>query len=211
MNARRDIFFSSFSGLLSVVLAVAGGIASASVLESAKVLPILLTGVVSAFAAAATSVFMLRRLKARIAAKKIFFVYSHKDIETATKLSLLLRGAGFRPWLDVEKLLPGQMWKKEIDRALAESGAAIILISENLFTSKYALRELDAVLKQFRSASVGSIPIIPVRVDDTVPPDDFGDIQWLDLRRPDAEEQLLKGLSLITRSGQSSQAGESET
>ncbi len=50
--------------------------------------------------------------------KKVFISYAREDIETAGKLYYDLRKAGLEPWMDKIDLLPGQIWKTEVEKAI---------------------------------------------------------------------------------------------
>ncbi len=52
---------------------------------------------------------------------QVFISYARKDQEMARKLYNDLSGAGVKPRLDVEDILPGQNWKVITKRALSES------------------------------------------------------------------------------------------
>lgn len=158
----------------------------------------LIIAVLSAGAGAVSSLYMLKRLRERRNARRVFIIYAQPDLESAKELSNLLKERGFAPWLDEEQLLPGQVWKKEVERALYESGTAIVLVSSNLLNSTFALAELTTALKLLRSDSDRITPVIPVRLDDTPPPDSLADIQWVDIGAADAQDRLIRGLEMAT-------------
>jgi|GEM_PF-1630659 hypothetical protein len=166
--------------------------------QSENQLLLLYAGAIFACFAAVTSVIAARRVMFRQAAKRVFILYSHRDRAAAIHVSNLLANARYEPWLDVHQLLPGQVWSVEIFRALRDSGAAIVIVSENLNKSEFVKLELAALVKQFRSGDASSTPIIPIRIDDALPPDELADIQWLDLREDGSTEQLLRGLAFVT-------------
>ncbi|HAO21517.1 MAG TPA: serine/threonine-protein kinase pkn1, partial [Desulfobacteraceae bacterium] len=47
-----------------------------------------------------------------------------------------LKNAGLEPWLDTEDLLPGQLWKTAIDKAIRESSYFLVLLSFNSVTKE---------------------------------------------------------------------------
>src|SRR5258708_30685519 len=49
---------------------------------------------------------------------RVFLAYAEEDRAAARKLYGELRKAGFEPWMDQEKLLPGQNWPRAIERAI---------------------------------------------------------------------------------------------
>lgn len=191
----------SFIPLISSIIGII--LTGLSVLEKHNNLTgslgILLTGTLFAAIAAFFSIYTSRRIKSSQIERRIFIVYARKDIETAKEVANLLRKANLEPWLDIDNIVPGQIWKDEINRAMASSGAAIILISEHLMAGNYSRHEMDMLLKGFKSGGVKSIPIIPVRIDDTTPPDDLSEIQWLDFWSENSRDKLLKGIMFVTR------------
>ncbi len=48
----------------------------------------------------------------------VFLAYAQEDRPTVRKLYAALQKAGFEPWMDEEKLLPGQNWPRAIERAI---------------------------------------------------------------------------------------------
>ena len=48
---------------------------------------------------------------------RIFIAYVHEDAEIALRLYRDLKAHGLAPWMDSQKLLPGQNWPREIGRA----------------------------------------------------------------------------------------------
>src|SRR5690242_1844111 len=51
-------------------------------------------------------------------APQVFLAYVVEDLAPARRLCGALRAEGFSPWLDKEKLLPGQNWPRAIERAI---------------------------------------------------------------------------------------------
>lgn len=201
VKVNRDQMIAVFGSLFAVGAAIVGSVSSASLHESMSEVTIyyMLVGLIFSATAAVVSVIMVRGIAARRMARRVFIVYSHKDMEAASKISKILKSSGFEPWLDVEQLLPGQMWKSEIDRAIGESGATIVILSENLQKSEFARQEMAMVVKRLNSGDVKAIPVIPVRIDNSTLPEELTGIHWVDLNAPDAEERLLRGLVFVTR------------
>jgi hypothetical protein len=48
----------------------------------------------------------------------VFLAYAEEDRPIVRKLYAALQQAGFEPWMDQEKLLPGQNWPRAIERAI---------------------------------------------------------------------------------------------
>ena len=52
---------------------------------------------------------------------QVFLAYVEEDFATVRELANGLQAAGFSPWLDKQKLLPGQNWPRSIQRAIGIS------------------------------------------------------------------------------------------
>jgi hypothetical protein len=85
------------------------------------------------------------------------------------------------PWLDEEKLLPGQDWNLEIERAVEASDAVIVCISSTLVTKEgYVQKELRKVLDIALEKLEGAIFVVPVRLNDCELPRQIKDKQAID-------------------------------
>jgi len=62
---------------------------------------------------------------------RIFLAYAEEDRAEVRKLYSALQRAGFEPWMDQEKLLPGQNWPRAIDRAIDLSRLGYRRVVEN--------------------------------------------------------------------------------
>lgn len=160
--------------------------------------PILAALVASAYAAAA-SIYFSRLRERRLRHGRIFLIYNSRDRDVARKLSAMLKEKGYRPWLDVEEIVPGQHWLPSIIKALSESSAAVVLVSENsnATESSFFRRELEMAKEMMRSRDELSSPVIPVRLDDSPVPSDLAGVHWLDMRQQDAIDDLDRGLKRV--------------
>lgn len=85
------------------------------------------------------------------------------------------------PWLDEEKLLPGQDWNLEIEKAVEASDAVIVCVSSTSIGKEgYVQKELRKVLNIALEKLEGAIFILPVRLDDCELPRQLRDKQALD-------------------------------
>lgn len=63
---------------------------------------------------------------------RIFLCHSSQDKQTVRDLYQLFRNESWLdPWLDEEKLLPGQDWDIEIEKAVEKSHVVIVFLSNN--------------------------------------------------------------------------------
>jgi len=105
------------------------------------------------------------------------------------------------PWLDEEKLLPGQDWDMEIEKAVEASDSVIVCLSNNSVTKEgYLQKELRKVLSMADDKPEGTIFIIPLRLDDCQPPRSLAKWQYVDyfpLKQSEvAYQRLLQALKV---------------
>jgi len=129
---------------------------------------------------------------------KVFLSHASEDKPKVRSLCRRLKADGFDPWLDEERLLPGQDWNLEIEQALRSSGA-ILLCFSSLSVQKEGViqREYKRAMRIQEEKPEGAIFVIPVRLDDCEMPFFIQDIQWVDY--PDGYTKLV--LALQTRAG----------
>ncbi len=60
---------------------------------------------------------------------RVFLAYAKEDRAEVKKLYTDLHNAGFEPWMDHEKLLPGQNWCRAIERAIELADFIVICFS----------------------------------------------------------------------------------
>lgn len=96
--------------------------------------------------------------------KKIFISYSHKDKSYFERLNVHLKPLEkkglIEPWSDT-RISAGEHWKKEIEKALDSSQAAILLISADFLASDFIVNnELPPLLTKANNDGATIIPII---------------------------------------------------
>jgi hypothetical protein len=104
------------------------------------------------------------------------------------------------PWLDKDKILPGQQWQVVIEKAVECADIVIV------FLSNHSVQKEGFVQRELRYASVmalekpeSTIFLIPVRTEDCPAPRSLRDLQWVNYfgNEKDASfENLLQALRL---------------
>ena len=126
---------------------------------------------------------------------RVFLSYAHADAMPARKLYKYLREKGFNVWFDEEKLVPGQDWQVEIEKAIYNSDAAIICLSRNSIEKEgFVQKEFKFALDKTLEIPEGRIFVIPVRLQECEVPIRMGRLHWVDLYKDDGYKKLLKGL-----------------
>jgi len=98
---------------------------------------------------------------------RVFLCHSSQDKPIVRELYQRLLAEGWiDPWLDEEKLLPGQDWDMEIEKAVEVADAVIVFLSNESVTKEgYVQKELRKVLDVADEKPDGEIFVIPVRIN----------------------------------------------
>ena len=133
---------------------------------------------------------------------RVFLCHASQDKPAIRNLyKRLVREPWIDPWLDEEKLLPGQDWNLEIEKAVEASDAVIVCLSSTSVAKEgYVQKELRQVLDIALEKVEGAIFILPVRLDDCELPRRLRDRQALDYFPPSkqtaAYEKLKASLNI---------------
>ncbi len=103
---------------------------------------------------------------------RVFLCHSSKDKSAVRELYKKLRTETWiDPWLDEEKLFPGQDWHEEIEKAVEATDVVVVLLSKQSVSQEgYVQRELKLALDVADEKPENTIFIIPLRLDDCPAP-----------------------------------------
>ena len=88
----------------------------------------------------------------------VFVSYASEDRLHAINVASVLRAAGFNPWFDKDKLLPGVDWKTAIEEAVEDADAVVICVSRDSITKKgYLQEEIAKALAVAKEQPTGSV------------------------------------------------------
>jgi hypothetical protein len=133
---------------------------------------------------------------------RVFLCHSSGDKPTVRELYQKLSSEGWMDvWLDEEKLLPGQDWNLEIEKALHVSDAILVVLSNGSVSKEgYVQKELRFALNIALEKPEGTIFILPLRLEACEFPSRLRSIQGIDYFPPERREasyaKLLKSLKL---------------
>lgn len=97
---------------------------------------------------------------------RVFVAYVDEDRPHALRLYDALEAAGFAPWMDVRKLVPGQNWPRAIEGAIEAADFFVACFSENSVRKKGGFQaEIRYALDCARQVPLDEIFIVPVRLD----------------------------------------------
>ena len=132
---------------------------------------------------------------------EVFVAYVAEDLAPARRLCVALRAAGSSPWLDKDKLLPGQNWPRAIERAIEVSDIFIACFSPRSVLKRGQFQsELRYALDCARKRPLSAVFIVPVRFEECAVPRRISDhTQYVDLF-PDWEKGIRRLAKAIHRS-----------
>ncbi len=98
---------------------------------------------------------------------RVFLAYAQEDRRMVQTLYDELQNAGFEPWMDVAKLLPGQNWPRAIQRAIEVSDFVLINFSHRSVEKRgHFQAELRYALDLAKRVPLEDIFLVPVRLSE---------------------------------------------
>jgi hypothetical protein len=112
-----------------------------------------------------------------------FVAYVKEDTPSAERLADALEAAGFSPWMDTRKLLPGQNWPRAIESAIENSEFVVACFSRNSVSKKGGFQaEIRYALDCARRVPLDEVFLVPVRLDScSIPRAIQRELQYVDL------------------------------
>jgi predicted nucleotide-binding protein len=129
---------------------------------------------------------------------EFFISHSHDDGDFAELLKLRIEREGFTAWTDLERLSVGVDWRQEIDKAIKDSAALIVIMTPDARQSEY-------VTYEWAFAWGVGIKVIPIMLKPTQLHPRLETLQHLDFTNRAARpwNQLVKSLKDAKRKIQS--------
>ena len=114
---------------------------------------------------------------------QVFIAYVKEDAKAVERLCEALETAGFSPWTDARKLLPGQNWPRAIESAIETSDFFVACFSGNSVNKTGGFQsEIRYALDCARRVPLDEIFVVPVRLDGCrVPRSIQREFQYIDL------------------------------
>jgi hypothetical protein len=126
---------------------------------------------------------------------RAFLIHTHINKRAVHSLYARLAKDGIKPWLDVERLLPGQDWRHEIRRAILMSDIAIVCLSRRFTQHQgFCQEELKIALEKANLIPTGEMFIIPVRLEECDTPESLSRWHRVDLFKADGYRKLIHSL-----------------
>jgi protein-tyrosine-phosphatase len=119
----------------------------------------------------------------------VFISYPHQDKATADAACAKLESEGIRCWIASRDISPGTDWSEAIVNAIRLAKIMVLIFSGHANTSQQVKREVERAVNK-------GIPIIPMRIEDTIPSEALeyfiSTPHWLDALTPPLEQHLDK-------------------
>jgi hypothetical protein len=131
---------------------------------------------------------------------KVFLAYVEEDFTAVRNLADALFAAGFNPWLDKRKLLPGQNWPRSIQQAIEISDFFVPCFSRRATYKRGTFQcELRYALDCAAEVPLDEIFIVPVRLEHCEVPKRISDVlQYVDLF-PDWQKSVKRVIAAMRK------------
>lgn len=128
---------------------------------------------------------------------KVFLCHSSSDKQPVRELFARLQADGFDPWLDEEKLVPGQDWNREIIKAVRASDVVLVCLSHKATNkSGYVQKEIKFALDVADEQPEDTIFLIPLRFEECEVPERLRRWHWVNFFEENGYKRLLLALNL---------------
>jgi len=125
---------------------------------------------------------------------KVFLCHAHSDKDAVKALYDRLVEDGVDAWLDKEKLLPGQNWRTEIQKAVRGADVVVVCHSKEFNQTGFRQREVRWALDTAREQPQEAIFIIPARLEECDVLESLREWQWVNLYEDNGYERLMRSL-----------------
>jgi len=135
---------------------------------------------------------------------RVFLCHSSADKPAVRELYQKLRAEPWiDPWLDEEELFPGMDWNMEIEKAIEATDVILVCLSNNSITKEgYVQKEITKALDFADYKPEGTLFIIPVRLEECIPPKRLARWQYADYFAGQREQGFSRlVVSLKSRAG----------
>ncbi len=135
----------------------------------------------------------------------VFIAYQHEDADFAENLIHRIQKEGYKTWVDNISLRVGADWRAEIDQAIKDAIALVVIVTPEAKASEY-------VTYEWAFAWGSGVKVIPVLLKSTPLHPRLGALQYLDFTdRIRPWDRLLRLLNNATHAPFSSQTPEHDT
>lgn len=131
---------------------------------------------------------------------RVFLAYAEEDQAQVKRLYAELQKAGFEPWMDQEKLVPGQNWPRAIERSIELSDFFLGCFSRRAAVKRGHFQcELRYALDVAARMPLEDIFLVPLRLDNCdIPRQIAAKTQYVDLF-PDWQAGVERLINMMRR------------
>ena len=119
----------------------------------------------------------------------VFISYAHEDKAIADAICAKLEENKIRCWIAPRDITPGDKYAQALVNAIEASKLVVVVFSHNADKSPHVMTEIE------RAFNLEKI-IIPFRIEDVLPSDEFqyfiGRRHWLDALTPPLEDHITQ-------------------
>jgi hypothetical protein len=131
---------------------------------------------------------------------KSFISYPREREPIAREISGELKGVGIDVFLDVESLLVGIEWKRELAENIRSSDFVILICSKETTTKTGELQnEIRLILECANLRPRGQTFLLPIRVGGAKMPTEIAHYQYIDYEQKDWLRSLLRSVDTIAK------------
>ncbi|WPB57678.1 TIR domain-containing protein [Xylophilus sp. GOD-11R] len=129
---------------------------------------------------------------------KIFLSYASEDRERVRPYFSRLLERGFDPWMDIEKILPGQQWEGAIEKAFREANVIMLFLSPRSVDKRgFVQREANEAIQNLRLKRPDDIYVIPAVLEPCEIPFQIANVlQYVDLNMPNSWLSVMNSLRI---------------
>jgi hypothetical protein len=132
---------------------------------------------------------------------RAFLCYSSNDKPKVRVLYRRLFAENIDPWLDEEKLLPGQEWSQEITKAIRAADVVIVCLSRgSINKAGYVQKEIKYALDVADEQPEGAIFLIPLKLEECEVPERLKRRQWVNYFEDNGYNRLIETLRMRAQS-----------
>jgi len=126
----------------------------------------------------------------------VFLCHASENKSEVKRIYQYLKEDGIDAWLDVEKLVGGQLWSNEIVKSIKAADAVLVFLSPQLLekTEGFVQEEIRIALETTTEKDKNTIYFIPVRLQECDIPEHMEQFHCIDLHSDEGYRRLLKTL-----------------
>lgn len=127
---------------------------------------------------------------------KVFLSYAKEDGAIVKEFHDHLKAIGLDPWMDQERILPGQPWEREIERALKDANVVLLFMSPRSVNKRsFVTREANTAIANLRNKKSDDIYIIPILIEQCEVPEEISErAQYIDFAEPGAKNKIVASI-----------------